>query len=47
MLRAKWLIKLENEEDLGVPIRFKERHIKGCYDVAIRKYFLTNKPYIL
>jgi len=45
--RAKWLIKLENEEDLGIPTRFEERHIKGCHDAVIRRYFLMDKPYIL
>jgi len=47
ILRAKWLTKLENKEDLGILIRFKERYIKGYYNVVIRRYFLTDKPYIL
>jgi len=47
ILRAKWITKLENEEDLGIPIRFKERYIKGCYNIVIRRYFFTDKPYIL
>jgi len=47
ILRAKWLIKLENEKDLEILIRFKERYIKGCHNIVIRRYFLTDKPYIL
>jgi len=46
-LRAKWLTKLEQEEDLGILTRFKERYIKGCHDIAIRRYFLINKLYTL
>ena len=46
-LRAKWLTKLEQEEDLGILTRFKERYIKGCYNAAIRRYFFTDRPYIL
>jgi len=46
-LRAKWLTKLEEEEDLGILTRFKERHIKGCYNAAIKRYFLTDTPYTL
>jgi len=46
-LRAKWLTKLENKEDLGIPTRFEERYIKGYYNAVIRRYFLTDKPYIL
>jgi hypothetical protein len=47
MPRAKWLNKLEDKEDLGILTRFKERHIKGCYDVAIIRYFFTDELYIL
>jgi hypothetical protein len=47
ILRAKWLTKLEEEEDLGIPIRFKERYIKGCYNAVITRYFLTDTLYIL
>jgi len=47
ILRAKWLTKLEQEEDLGILIRFEEQHIKGYYDAVIRRYFLIDKPYIL
>ena len=39
ILRAKWLTKLEEEEDLEILTRFKERHIKGCYDIVIKRYF--------
>ena len=46
-LRAKWLTKLENKEDLGISTRFKEQYIKGCYDIVIRRYFLIDKLYTL
>ena len=45
--RAKWLDKLEQEEDLDILTRFKERHTKGCYNIAITRYFLIDKPYTL
>jgi len=45
--RAKWLIKLEEEENLGILTRFQERHIKGCYEAAIKRYFLIDRLYIL
>ena len=45
--RAKWLTKLEEEEDLGIPTRFEERYTKGYYDTAITRYFLTDMPYTL
>ena len=45
--RAKQLDELEQEEDLNILVRFEERHIKGCHDAAIIRYFLTDKPYIL
>ena len=47
MLKVKWLNKLEQEEDLGIPTRFKERHIKGCYDAVMTRYFLTDRLYTL
>jgi len=47
ILRAKWLTELEEEENLGILTRFQERHIKGCYKVVIKKYFLTDRLYIL
>jgi len=47
MLRAKWLTKLEDKEDLEIPTRFKEQYIKGYYNAVIRRYFLIDKPYIL
>jgi hypothetical protein len=47
MPRAKWLNKLEDKEDLGIPTRFEERYIKGCYDVVITRYFFTDELYIL
>jgi len=46
-LRAKWLDKLEQEENLGIPTRFKKRYTKGCYNTAIIRYFLMDKPYTL
>jgi len=45
--RVKWLDKLEQEEDLDILTRFKERHTKGYYNIAITRYFLTDKPYTL
>jgi Retrotransposon gag protein/Zinc knuckle len=45
--RAKWLNELEEEENLGVPTRFAERHTKGCNDAAMKRYFLTDKSYTL
>jgi hypothetical protein len=45
--RAKWLNKLEDEEDLGIPTRFEKRHIKGYHDVVIIRYFFTDEPYTL
>jgi len=47
ILRAKWLTKLEEEEDLGILTRFKKQYIKGCYNIVIKRYFLTDKLYIL
>jgi hypothetical protein len=47
MPRAKWLNKLEDEEDLGILTRFKKRHIKGYYDAVIIRYFFTDKLYTL
>jgi len=47
MLRAKWLDKLEQEEDLGIPTRFAERHTKGYNNAVIKRYFLINRLYIL
>jgi len=45
--RVKWLNKLEQEEDLDILVRFKERHTKGYYNAAMIRYFLIDKPYIL
>jgi len=45
--RVKWLDKLEQEEDLGILTRFKERYTKGCYNAVIIRYFLIDRPYIL
>ena len=45
--KLRRLYKLEEEEDLGILTRFKERHTKGCYNAVIKRYFLTSKPYTL
>ena len=45
--RVKQLDKLKQEEDLDIPTRFKERHTKGYYNIAITRYFLTDRPYTL
>jgi len=45
--RAQWLNELEQEEDLGIPTRFEERHTKGCHDAAMKRYFFTDRPYTL
>ena len=47
MLRAKWLTKLEKDKDLGILTRFKERHTKGYYNAAMKRYFLTDRLYNL
>jgi len=45
--RAKWLTELEEEENLGILTRFQERHTKGYHKAAIKRYFLTDRLYIL
>ena len=45
--RAKWLQELEQEEDIAILPRFKERHLKGCYEVASQRYHMKNKPMTL
>ena len=47
MPRAKWLDKLEEEENVGVLTRFVERYTKGYNKVAIKRYFLKDRLYIL
>ena len=47
MLRAKWLIKLKEEEDLEILTRFKEQYTKGYYNAVIKRYFFINKLYTL
>ena len=47
MLRVKQLSNLEQEEDLGIPTRFAERHIKGYNNTAIKRYFFVDRSYIL
>jgi len=46
-LKAKWLEKLEQEEDLDILTRFKEKYTKGYYNTAIIRYFLIDRPYTL
>ena len=45
--RVKQLNKLEQEEDLDILTRFKERYTKGYYNAVIIRYFLTERPYTL
>jgi len=45
--KAKWLTELEEEENLGILTRFQEQHTKGCYKAVIKRYFLTDRLYIL
>jgi len=45
--KAKWLTELEEEENLRILTRFQERYIKGCYEVVIKRYFLTDRLYTL
>jgi len=45
--RVKWLDKLEQEKDLDILTRFKERYTKGCHNAAITRYFLIDKLYTL
>jgi hypothetical protein len=47
MPRAKWLNKLEEEENIGVLTRFAERYIKGYNNVVLMRYFLRDRLYIL
>jgi hypothetical protein len=35
-LRAKWLKELELEEKFGVTIRFTERNIRKCWEIAAK-----------
>ena len=45
--RVKWLIELEQEESLNILPRFKERYIKGCHKVVVKRYFLKERSYKL
>ena len=45
--KAKQLDKLEQEEDLDILVRFKERYTKGCHNAAIIRYFLIDRLYTL
>src|ERR1700733_12632946 len=47
MLRVKWLTKLEEDKDLGILTRFKERYTKGCYNTVIKRYFFIDRLYNL
>ena len=42
MLKVKQLTKLELEEDLGIPTKFKEQYTKGYYNAVIKRYFLID-----
>ena len=46
-MRVKWLQELEQEEDIVILPRFKERYIKGYYEVALKRYYKKDKPIIL
>ena len=45
--RAKWLNKLEEEENNKVLTRFEKKHTKGCYKAVIIRYFLIDRLYIV
>jgi len=45
--RVKWLDKLEQEKDLDILTRFKERYTKGYYNIVITRYFLMDRLYTL
>jgi len=47
ILRAKWLTKLEDKENLGILTRFKERYTKGYNNAVMVTYFLKDKLYIV
>ena len=47
MLRVKWLTKLEEDQDLEILTRFKERYTKGYYNAVIKTYFLIDRLYNL
>ena len=34
-LRVKWLQELKQEENIAILFKFKERHLKGCYKIAL------------
>ena len=34
-LRAKWLQEFKQEKDIAILLKFKEKHLKGCYKVAL------------
>ena len=46
-LRAKWLQELKQEENIIILPRFKKRYIKSYYKVALRRYYIKDKPIIL
>ena len=47
ILRAKQLQELKQEENIIILPRFKERHIKDYYEVALKRYYIKDKPIIL
>ena len=47
MLRVKQLTKLEEDKDLKILTQFKKQYTKGYYNTVIKRYFLTNRLYML
>ena len=47
ILRVKWLQELKQEENIVILLRFKERYIKGCYKIALKRYYIKDKPITL
>ena len=47
ILKAKWLQKFKQEENIAILPKYKERYIKGYYKAALRRYYIKDKPIIL
>ena len=47
ILKAKWLQKLKQKEDIAILPKFKERYIKSCYKVALKRYHKKDKLMML
>ena len=45
--RVKWLQELKQKENIAILPKFKERYIKSCYKVALRRYYKKDKPIML